>query len=601
MRYFLVSLILSLALLIPFALANAAPVSWDFNAGTQILQPLQSGWSAVVKGSYFQATSTTASIFPAANITRLSNLTSNGFVKTSGGDGTLSVDTGTYPTGSGTLGQVAYWSPTNVLTGNNNLFWDSASNYLGVGINTPVTSLHASTTLTAGSATASTTLRLTGALNSGAWTVGQVIGGVEFYNTDASGSGAGVRGFMRSYALNAGGSNWAIGIGNSTSNAAPTEKLTILNTGATAIGSTTPNHFFTVVGGSAASSAATFPISMGADPSASNTGFGLGIFNGLTGGLAGLQGYIRTTGLATGYVLQPYGGNVGIGIQSTPQQALTIGSQITSTARSLVLTVTTIGAPTVTPSASGGSMADGTYYYVITAVTGNGGTTERGTESAAATVSGGGGSGSVALSWSAPAGGGADSYNIYRTTTSGTYGATTFITNTTATSYTDTANAPTSGTPATFATAYLAKIAASGNSWLNGGNLGIGTTTPQWLLNPMSSSASQLSLSAGAGIGQWAFRNAGGNFYLSTTTVAGTATTSVSALSILGSSGNIGIATSAPGHLLDVFSIGTSTLRIDSNSTTRGSCLILKDSDGVGYTYVTANDGVLTASTVACN
>ncbi len=67
------------------------------------------------------------------------------------------------------------------------------------------------------------------------------------------------------------------------------------------------------------------------------------------------------------------------------------------------------------------------------------------------------------------------------------------------------------------------------------GNVGIGTTTPSYLLNPFSSTAPQLALSAGGGLAQWAVRNAGGNFYLSTTTVAGTATTSTSALEISGS------------------------------------------------------------------
>lgn len=52
-----------------------------------------------IVGGYFTATTSTASIFPLANITKLSNLTSNGFVKTSGADGTLSVDTTTYESG----------------------------------------------------------------------------------------------------------------------------------------------------------------------------------------------------------------------------------------------------------------------------------------------------------------------------------------------------------------------------------------------------------------------------------------------------------------------------------------------------------------------
>ena len=97
------------------------------------------------------------------------------------------------------------------------------------------------------------------------------------------------------------------------------------------------------------------------------------------------------------------------------------------------------------------------------------------------------------------------------------------------------------------------------------GNVGIGTTTPTWLLNPSSSSAAQLALSAGAGIAQWAFRNAGGNLYFATTTVAGTATTSTSALTILGSSGNVGIASTSPGGQLSITNLtGTPALLIGS-------------------------------------
>lgn len=64
------------------------------------------------------------------------------------------------------------------------------------------------------------------------------------------------------------------------------------------------------------------------------------------------------------------------------------------------------------------------------------------------------------------------------------------------------------------------------------GTIGVGTTTPAYQFNIFSATASQLALSAGAGIAQWAFRNAGGNLYFSTTTVAGTATTSTAALTL---------------------------------------------------------------------
>jgi hypothetical protein len=70
-------------------------------------------------------------------------------------------------------------------------------------------------------------------------------------------------------------------------------------------------------------------------------------------------------------------------------------------------------------------------------------------------------------------------------------------------------------------------------------NFGIATITPQYVTTSFSATAPQLSLSAGAGIAQWAFRNAGGNLYFSTTTVAGTATTSTPALTLEGSSGDL--------------------------------------------------------------
>jgi len=92
----------------------------------------------------------------------------------------------------------------------------------------------------------------------------------------------------------------------------------------------------------------------------------------------------------------------------------------------------------------------------------------------------------------------------------------------------------------------LLNVAASGS-------VGIGTSTPQWLLNPYSASASQLALSAGAGVAQWAFRNAGGNLYVATTTVSGTATTSTVTFAIIGSNGNVGIGTSTPGVTLDLY------------------------------------------------
>jgi len=68
----------------------------------------------------------------------------------------------------------------------------------------------------------------------------------------------------------------------------------------------------------------------------------------------------------------------------------------------------------------------------------------------------------------------------------------------------------------------------------NTGNVGIGTTTPQWLLQLATSTRSQLTLSDPSTLtnNHWSFRNAGGIFYLATSSPSTFATSSVSALRI---------------------------------------------------------------------
>lgn len=75
---------------------------WQYTASTDKLEPIRASTSqyARVTADSFQATSTaTSSTFTLASITRLTNLTSNGFVKTGSGNGTLSIDTTTYESG----------------------------------------------------------------------------------------------------------------------------------------------------------------------------------------------------------------------------------------------------------------------------------------------------------------------------------------------------------------------------------------------------------------------------------------------------------------------------------------------------------------------
>jgi hypothetical protein len=44
-------------------------------------------------------------------------------------------------TGTGSSGQVAYWSSSSAITGESNLFWDATNDRLGIGTNTPATTL----------------------------------------------------------------------------------------------------------------------------------------------------------------------------------------------------------------------------------------------------------------------------------------------------------------------------------------------------------------------------------------------------------------------------------------------------------------------------
>jgi hypothetical protein len=97
------------------------------------------------------------------------------------------------------------------------------------------------------------------------------------------------------------------------------------------------------------------------------------------------------------------------------------------------------------------------------------------------------------------------------------------------------------------------------------GSVGIGTTTPMWALTIASTTGSQLSLSAGAGIAQWTFRNAGGNLYLSTTTVSGTATSTMPALTIL-NNGKLGIGTSSPLANFTLVASSSNAFRIDDGT-----------------------------------
>ena len=119
-----------------------------------------------------------------------------------------------------------------------------------------------------------------------------------------------------------------------------------------------------------------------------------------------------------------------------------------------------------------------------------------------------------------------------------------------------------------------------------GGSLAVGTTTANYGVTIASSTASQLSLSAGAGIAQWAFRNAGGNFYLSTTTVQGTATSSLATLSIDGTSGTTSV------WALNVLATGANaTSTIEGNLNVKGTLKIGANSVYLSESGIFSNTG----------
>lgn len=140
-----------------------------------------------------------------------------------------------------------------------------------------------------------------------------------------------------------------------------------------------------------------------------------------------------------------------------------------------------------TPSTSGGTLATGTYYYAVTALDRNGNETTRSIQTPGVPVTGP--NGSVVLKWKPIAG--AYSYKVYRTTTSGTYGSSSYlITIGTASSstanatvdYIDTGTATSSGQPpasnSTSAGAYLSRgtVPNSGLGTMSAGPAIVGTS-----------------------------------------------------------------------------------------------------------------------------
>ena len=106
--------------------------------------------------------------------------TSSQFLKADG-----SLDNNTYNTGSGAASQVAFFSGTNAITGENNLWWDSVNNHFGINTNVPGTAAdihHDQSTILQLNQTVATNDTRIAFQNSGAtlWRIGN------FYNAGAN-------------------------------------------------------------------------------------------------------------------------------------------------------------------------------------------------------------------------------------------------------------------------------------------------------------------------------------------------------------------------------------------------------------------------------
>lgn len=131
--------------------------------------------------------------------------------------------------------------------------------------------------------------------------------------------------------------------------------------------------------------------------------------------------------------------------------------------------------------------------------------------------------------------------------------------------------------------------------------MAIGTSTAySYQLTVASSTAPQLALSERAGVAQWTMRNNGGNLSISTTTIAGTATTSIDALRLVGNGKpSISIGSSTPFATLSVVAENSTNflnlfaLATSSDGSTKS---VVVDNNGILYLY---NYGTCNGSTNA--
>ena len=625
-------LILFLLSLFPLA-TSAAPTSWNY--ASSILEPLQSQWSALIKGSYFQATSTTqASIFPYASTTALSTtslcLTGDLPCKTAwptgsgSGSGTVSTST------NETAGFLPYWTSTSAtpallgkvatttLTAGTNVTFTGTPGYLIGGTNLTINATGGSGFGTVSTSTIPTVGNLsywtsagypsllgtvaTSTLSLGSdfttsGTAGFIVGGSGYtINCRASsGSQSGCLSSTDWTTFNSKGSGTVTSVTATApifSSGGATPNITWAGLATT----TQPSSSNLLVsnGGAGVFGVATTTMTASSPLSLSNTVVKVGGSNSvLTLDTSGAwSGNAGTATALAGNGANCTAGNYPLGVNASGavEDCTAAGAgTVTSVAMTVPTGLTISGSPITTSGTLALTLTSG-YNIPLTASTTNWNTfydtpSNRITDGTGLTWS------SNTLNCDTASGSvqGCLSSTDWTTFNSKGSGTVTSI----ATTY-----PLTGGTITTTGTLALAFGTTTSNTWA-----GTQTFTNAPVLSTLSGLIAgnsgalyQVASSSLFGFTPQTNQLAKGNFLVGNDAGVAQATSSI----FISSTGNVGIGTTSPVTLAQLFSTGTTTISIDSNSATKGGCIEIKDKSGTGYTYLYAEDGVLFSSTISC-
>jgi len=389
---------------------------------------------------------------------------------------------------------------------------DSLNSRVGIGTATPayaldvVGDINASSTLKVGGVTVCTSAGCTGATTSGSFinnatgpaqaadfniqatAVGQIaaqIGGYSGGGQTAdlldleNSSGTVLSGFTAAGVLHGGN-------GSGTNNAVAPQNLVLAGgqgTGTGAGGNITFQVAKAGTTGSTLNSLATVATISGTN--------GAATFENSTNSTTAFWVQNATGGTGTVFDVNTTNSEVGINTAS-PSQTLTLANGSEN------FRLQSPGISSLTPSASGGSLATNTYYYKVTSLDGAGNETAI-SSSAESSTAVTGPSGSVVINWPVIAGA-LGGYRVYRGTSAGgesVYFSVAYGTNT----FTDTGAAGTAGTGSTNPTASSVFINGNGNTYFDTGNVGINNAAPGNLLSigalTTADSAAQLAVSTG--------------------------------------------------------------------------------------------------------